>query len=99
MDHTLAEYLFHQGTNFHAYTYLGCHAEKTDEGWCYTFRTWAPNAAAVSVIGDFTNAWQAVHPLVRVSEQGYGRDGSPLPTALTVRNISFLSQRQMGGRS
>ena len=70
MDHALSEYLFHQGTNFHAYTYLGCHAEKTDEGWRYTFRTWAPNAAAVAVIGDFTGAWQAPHPLARVSGQG-----------------------------
>ena len=51
-------YLFHQGTNFKAYEYLGAHPEcgrpGSEDG--YTFRVWAPNAASVSVVGDF-NAW------------------------------------------
>lgn len=51
-------YLFHQGTNFKAYEYLGAHPERgrrgSEDG--YTFRVWAPNAASVSVVGDF-NAW------------------------------------------
>ena len=70
IDTALSEYLFHQGTNYHAYDYLGCHAAPTDGGWRYTFRTWAPNAAAVAVVGDFTDAWQGELMLERESEKG-----------------------------
>ena len=51
-------YLFHQGTNFKAYEYLGAHPQRGRRGLedGYTFRVWAPNAASVSVVGDF-NAW------------------------------------------
>lgn len=70
MDTALSEYLFHQGTNYHAYDYLGCHAAEADGTFRYTFRTWAPNAAAVAVVGDFTDAWQGELPLARVSDKG-----------------------------
>lgn len=70
MDTAMAEYLFHQGTNFHAYEYLGCHELcMADGSYAYTFRTWAPNAAAVSVTGDFT-AWGEGIPLTRKSDRG-----------------------------
>ena len=49
----LAAYLFHQGTNFQAYEYLGAHRE----GDKFVFRVWAPNAKSVSVVGDF-NQWE-----------------------------------------
>ena len=47
---------FHRGDNIRAYDLLGCHRAQRDgaEGW--VFRTWAPNARFVSVIGDF-NGW------------------------------------------
>ena len=48
----MAAYLFHQGTNFQAYDYLGVHIE----GESVIFRVWAPNAEFVSVCGDF-NGW------------------------------------------
>ena len=48
----MAPYLFHQGTNYYAYDYLGVH--KTDEG--FVFRVWAPNADAIMLTGDF-NDW------------------------------------------
>ncbi len=51
----LAEYLFHQGTNYRAYTYLGAHRAR---GGGYVFRVWAPNADAVYLTGDF-NGWGA----------------------------------------
>ena len=69
-ENALAEYLFHQGTNYHAYTYFGCHEKETADGLQYTFRTWAPNARAVAVVGDFTDAWQGELPLSRTSEKG-----------------------------
>lgn len=48
------EYLFHQGTNFFAYDYLGCNFEFTDNKYVYVFRTWAPNADEVLLAADFT---------------------------------------------
>lgn len=52
-----SKYLFHEGTNYEAYK-LFCPKELTSDGkkgWL--FRVWAPNAAAVSLVGDF-NGWQ-----------------------------------------
>lgn len=57
----LAEYLFHQGTNYRAYNYLGAHINKDGE---YDFRVWAPNADAVYLAGDF-NGWSEDTPMTR----------------------------------
>ncbi len=61
----MAAYLFHQGTNYKAYEYLGAH--KTDEG--YIFRVWAPNAERVYVVGDFNN-WTDICPMSRITKGG-----------------------------
>ena len=62
----MAAYLFHQGTNFHAYEYLGMHIE----GESIVFRVWAPNADYVSVCGDF-NFWNRdADPMTRTTEGG-----------------------------
>ena len=62
----MAAYLFHQGTNFNAYEYLGVHFE----GDSVVFRVWAPNAEFVSVCGDF-NGWDRdAHPMMRTTEGG-----------------------------
>jgi len=45
----LGEYLFHQGTNYRAYDYLGAHKY----GDKMIFRVWAPSALAVFLAGDF----------------------------------------------
>ncbi|MBO6157743.1 MAG: 1,4-alpha-glucan branching protein GlgB [Firmicutes bacterium] len=51
-------YVFHEGTNYRAYSYFGQHPAKDDKGQdCIVFRVWAPRAKNVSVIGDFNN-WQ-----------------------------------------
>lgn len=47
---------FLKGEDRHAYEWLGCHAKKTDGGYIYTFRVWAPKASAVFLTGDF-NGW------------------------------------------
>ncbi len=54
-NNNLAEYLFHQGTNFHSYEYLGCTLKKSGKIYEYTFRTWAPNADFVALAADFTS--------------------------------------------
>ena len=56
MDNNLAEYLFHQGTNFYSYDYLGCHEEYVNKKYKYTFRVWAPNADNVLLASDY-NGW------------------------------------------
>ncbi len=63
----LPVYLFHQGSNSHAYELLGAHL-KTDES--AEFCTWAPHAQAVSVVGDFNNWEPGKNPLIRLNEQG-----------------------------
>lgn len=50
------KYLFHQGTNYRSYNYLGSHFAKKGKERGVIFRVWAPNAESVSVVGDF-NGW------------------------------------------
>lgn len=71
---SLAPYLFHQGTNYRAYEYMGCHAETQrgedgSEAEVYVFRVWAPNATEVFVTGDF-NRWSNSAPMLRITEGG-----------------------------
>ena len=49
-------YLFHQGTNFHAYEMLGAHFIEQDGKRGVRFAVWAPHAKSVSVVGEF-NEW------------------------------------------
>lgn len=74
----LAPYYFHQGTNIHAYEYLGAHREEAS----FVFRVWAPNAEYVSVIADF-NGWNpAASPMQRITEHGIWElrlDGTAVP--------------------
>ncbi|MEG2258729.1 MAG: 1,4-alpha-glucan branching enzyme, partial [Oscillospiraceae bacterium] len=60
-------FLFHQGTNFDAYRFLGAHYEKRNGADGYVFRTWAPNASSVSVVGSF-NEWDIeANPMSKIS--------------------------------
>ena len=65
----LAPYFFCQGTNFHSYEWLGCHSEKTSDGFEYTFRVWAPKAEKVYVTGDF-NSWDESLPMKKDEKSG-----------------------------
>ena len=62
---------FHNGTEPRAHTYFGAHLTRKrtgEEG--VTFRVWAPNAAGVSVVGDF-NGWDPKNAKMRrVDDQG-----------------------------
>ncbi len=62
-------YLFHQGNASYAYRFLGCHLVSTEDGFLYVFRTWAPNADGVEVVGDFTG-WSDGVSLRRITEKG-----------------------------
>ena len=62
-------YLFHQGTNYHAYEMLGAHPVIKNGVRGVRFAVWAPHAQGVSVVGDF-NKWDT-----RVNRMEKIRDG------------------------
>ncbi|CAD7771809.1 1,4-alpha-glucan branching enzyme GlgB [Candidatus Methanoperedenaceae archaeon GB50] len=63
-------YLFKQGNHFRLYEKLGAHLMTVNNIQGAFFGVWAPNAANVSVIGDF-NGWNTeTHPL-RMREDGF----------------------------
>ena len=69
-DNNLPLYLFHQGTNYKSYDYMGAHLTEIDGKRGVIFRTWAPNAQRVSVVGDF-NGWNTdINVLTRISDGG-----------------------------
>lgn len=57
-------YLFNEGTLEHAYRLLGAHCVEQQGVLGVRFAVWAPNAHAVSVIGEF-NHWHAHQNLMR----------------------------------
>ncbi|MCL2842363.1 MAG: 1,4-alpha-glucan branching protein GlgB [Oscillospiraceae bacterium] len=61
-------YLFHQGTNYRAYEFLGCHLDPVRGA--AAFRTWAPAAAAVYLVGDMNDWAPEQTPLNRISDGG-----------------------------
>lgn len=63
-------YLFHEGTNCHAYDLLGAKPTVKNRKKGVLFRVWAPQATKVSVVGDF-NAWdEQANALSRISQTG-----------------------------
>ena len=61
-------YLFHQGTNYQAYEYMGMHKTEKDGQACMVCRVWAPNAQRVSVVGEFNNWDDSVNPMEKISD-------------------------------
>lgn len=61
-------YLYHQGTNYHSYQMFGAHCviENGEKG--VRFSVWAPNAQAISVVGDFNNWQQDSHKMARIAD-------------------------------
>ena len=62
----MAEYLFHEGTNYHSHKFLGSFLE---EGVC-TFRVWAPNAKKVYVTGDYCSWNPYVYEMKLFNDKG-----------------------------
>lgn len=83
-----APYYFHEGTNYHAYRYLGCLCTKKAKQFVYTFRTWAPNARSVSVVGDFAD-WNPGLAMERVTDAGVWELILPSPVSLEGQPYKF----------
>jgi 1,4-alpha-glucan branching enzyme len=56
-------YLFNEGNHFRLYEKLGAHVANNAKTQGTYFAVWAPNAAQVSVMGDFNDWNQIRHPL------------------------------------
>ena len=68
INNELPLYLFHQGTNYRAYELLGCHFDsKTGVA---VFRTWAPKAKTVHLVGDFNNWGELDMNMTRITDGG-----------------------------
>ncbi len=64
-------YLFHNGSHYNSYKFMGAHliTEKRKRG--VRFTTWAPKAKAINVVGDFNN-WEVLeeYSLERITKSG-----------------------------
>ena len=63
-------YLFHQGSHYRCYEFLGAHPTIEDGTHGVRFNLWAPNAIEVYVIGEFNNWQQGANPLNKIKESG-----------------------------
>ena len=82
-------YLFAEGTHETLWRWLGAHPRA---GGC-VFRVWAPNAAAVSVVGDFNDWQKSRDPMHPLNDSGVweatvtgARPGQRYKFALTTRS-------------
>ena len=63
-------YLFHEGTYYRSYEFLGAHPVEIDGRDYVRFVVWAPRAREVYIIGDFNDWHETNLPLRRIGESG-----------------------------
>ncbi len=89
MDKNNALYLFHQGTYYNSYEFLGCHVETKNGVKKTTFRVYAPNAKSVSVVGDFNKWNKSLGKMTKITNSGGVFEFSTL-NAKTYDNYKYL---------
>ena len=89
-------YLFREGTNARLYESLGCHP--APDGSAAHFAVWAPNAAKVSVIGDW-NGWQADADGLAVRPDESGIWEGRIPGVRQGQAYKYRIVSQVGGYS
>ena len=91
-------FYFHQGTNFSSYNFLGCNlVEKNSDGYVYSFRTWAPNAVEVGVVGDFCS-WSSPVNMERITDKGVYECIVRSKASLEGTNYKFFITTEDGRR-
>lgn len=86
-------YLFNEGTHLDLYDKLGAHLTEQQGVPGVQFAVWAPNAEAVSVVGDF-NEWQRdAHPLRPRADSGIWEGFVPAAGPGTVYKFHVRSRR------
>lgn len=69
-DGELDAYLFHEGTYYRAYEFMGVHPYKKGRNKGHRFVVWAPRAREVFLVGDF-NQWDDFSlPMKRIGDSG-----------------------------
>ena len=86
-------HFFREGTHARLYRYLGCRLHAQDA----RFTVWAPNAAAVSVIGDF-NGWRDDAHVAKARWDGSGLWEVDVPGVQTGQRYKFVIHSQAGER-
>lgn len=94
-ENDMAKYLFHQGTNFSSYTYMGCNSKKSGSSYIYTFRTWAPNAVGVFLISDYFG-WDNPIPFAKITDGGIWELVITTETSLENTAYKFKIQSKSG---
>lgn len=82
-------YLFHQGTNYKAYEFLGAHPYSKNGKDGFLFRTWAPNAKEVSVVGDFNDWDEDTNPMQLIQNQTCGVWECIIPNVKQFDNYKY----------
>lgn len=88
------QYLFGQGTHYDIYTKLGAHVLTKNGKKGVHFAVWAPNAAAVSVIGEFNEWDEAAHKMYRLEPMGIYE--TFIPDAVPGQLYKYLIETQDG---
>ena len=95
MENNLREtdlYLWGEGTNTYAYLTLGCHKVMHNGYEMYRFAVWAPNAKAVSVVGDF-NGWNTeADPMTLCGDTGVWQCFIGIVAPGTIYKYAILTQ-------
>ena len=81
-------YGFYKGEAFEAYEYLGAHVSKKETA----FRTYAPNASKVSVIGDFSG-WKDI-PMERIEDGRFFELHSTMTRRRLLKRLCSLHPRR-----
>ncbi len=63
-------YLFHEGTSYKSYEFLGAHSINLDNKEAVRFIVWAPRAREVYLMGDFNDWHEENLPLERLGQSG-----------------------------
>lgn len=66
----LDQYLLGEGTHYEIYKLLGAHPSVRGKEPGVYFAVWAPNAKSASVVGDFNEWNETVHPMIRTKNMG-----------------------------
>jgi 1,4-alpha-glucan branching enzyme len=91
-DHDI--YLFREGTNSHLHSKLGCRLLPDGQG--AQFAVWAPNASAVSVVGDW-NGWNGNENPLQARWDGSGIWEGSVPRAAHGQAYKYRIVSQHGG--
>lgn len=86
-------YLFGQGKNYRIYEKMGAHLRTVNGVSGVNFSVWAPNALAVSVIGDFNNWGRGANPMhLRHNDLGIWEEFVPGLSVGTVYKYAIYSR-------